>query len=106
MKSKILGSIAAVMIAALATFNVNFNTNATNSLSAISLNNVEALAQENTSGSESMLISEISTGTACIANKVNKTVTYSRTCFGTGSITCTSGSFTTYTPTGDSCGSA
>lgn len=104
MKKKILGSIAAIVIAGVATFNINFNTNTTNGLSAINLNNVEALAQENTSGYESMLISEISSGTTCIANKVNKTVTYSATCFGSGSIACTGGTFTVNTPTGGTCG--
>jgi len=104
MKKKISGSIAAIVIAGVATFNVNFNTNTTNGLSAINLNNVEALAQENTSGSESILISEIGSGTACIANEVNNTVTYSAKCFGSGSIACTGGTFTVYTPTGGRCG--
>ena len=50
MKTKILGCIAAVLVAAVAAFNVNFSMNADNALSAINLSNVEALAQESSTG--------------------------------------------------------
>jgi len=46
MKKRILGIFVVAIIAAAAAFNVNFNTNERNELSAISLANVEALAQE------------------------------------------------------------
>ena len=45
MKKKIFGSLAVFAIAAIATFNVNVNTQ-DNGLSDVSLDNVEALAQE------------------------------------------------------------
>ncbi|MDR1582924.1 MAG: NVEALA domain-containing protein [Prevotellaceae bacterium] len=45
MKKKILGGIAVLAIAAVAMMNVNFNSQS-NELSAISLANVEALAEE------------------------------------------------------------
>lgn len=45
MKKKILGSFAVLAIALVAAFNVNINTKE-NGLSAITLNNVEALASE------------------------------------------------------------
>jgi hypothetical protein len=45
MKKKILGGIAILAIAAVAVFNVNFNSQS-NDLSDVSLANVEALAQE------------------------------------------------------------
>lgn len=45
MRKKLLGGLAAVVIAAIAAVNVNFNNEAENSLSALSLANVEALAQ-------------------------------------------------------------
>ena len=45
MKKKILGSIAVFAIAAIAAFNVNVNTKV-DGLSNVSLDNVEALAQE------------------------------------------------------------
>ena len=49
MKKKILGGIAILAIAAVAAFNVNFNTQS-NDLSAVSLANVEALAGELSGG--------------------------------------------------------
>ena len=48
MKKKILGGFAVAVIAAVAAFNVNVNITAGNELSAISLANVEALAQSET----------------------------------------------------------
>ena len=45
MKKKIFGSLAVLAIAVMATFNVNVNTQ-DNGLSNVSLDNVEALAQE------------------------------------------------------------
>jgi hypothetical protein len=45
MKKKVFGGIAVLVIAAIAAFNVNFNSQS-NELSAISLANVEALAIE------------------------------------------------------------
>jgi len=50
MKKKILGSIVAVAIAAIAAVNVNFNNEAENRLSALSLANVEALADGESGG--------------------------------------------------------
>ncbi|MBE8722327.1 NVEALA domain-containing protein [Sphingobacterium pedocola] len=44
MKKKILGSIAVIAIAAVAAFNVHVNMNEDNVMSALSLANVEALA--------------------------------------------------------------
>lgn len=44
MKKKILGGFTIAFIAAVAAFNINFNMNENNELSAISLANVEALA--------------------------------------------------------------
>lgn len=44
MKKKIFGGILAVAIAAVAAVNVNFNNEAEDALSALSLANVEALA--------------------------------------------------------------
>ncbi|MCY4778298.1 NVEALA domain-containing protein [Sphingobacterium sp. UT-1RO-CII-1] len=49
MKKKILGAVAVIAIAAVATFNMNINNN--DELSAISLANVEAIAQGETGGS-------------------------------------------------------
>ncbi|MCY4778296.1 NVEALA domain-containing protein [Sphingobacterium sp. UT-1RO-CII-1] len=49
MKKKILGALAVVAIAAVATFNMNINNN--DELSAISLANVEALAMNESGGS-------------------------------------------------------
>lgn len=46
MKKTIIGGVVAVAIAAVAAFNVHFNTNAENELSAFSINHVEALASE------------------------------------------------------------
>jgi predicted exporter len=46
MKKKLFGSIAVLAIAAMAAFNVNINNSSENDLSLISLNEVEALAQE------------------------------------------------------------
>ena len=51
MKKKILGGFAVAVIAAVAAFNVNFNITAGNELSAISLANVEALAQDESGSS-------------------------------------------------------
>ena len=45
MKKKIFGGILAVAIAAVAAVNVNFNNESEDALSALSLANVEALAQ-------------------------------------------------------------
>ena len=45
MKKKILGGLIVVAVAAVAAFNINFNVGADKELSAISLANVEALAQ-------------------------------------------------------------
>lgn len=50
MKKKIFGSIAVIAIAAVAAFNVNFNTVQDNNLSGVSLANVEALASSESSG--------------------------------------------------------
>ena len=44
MKTKILSGVVAVAIAAIAAVNVNFNGEAENALSGLSLANVEALA--------------------------------------------------------------
>lgn len=44
MKKKILGGIVAVAIAAVAAVNVNFNNEGENGLSALSVANIEALA--------------------------------------------------------------
>jgi len=59
MKRKILGGLLVAFIAALAAFNTNFNMNKDDSLSAISLANVEALAQ-----------GESGPGLSCRANPV------------------------------------
>lgn len=45
MKKKILGSLAVIAVAAVATFNVHVNMNEDNGMNALSLANVEALAQ-------------------------------------------------------------
>lgn len=50
MKKKILGGIAVMAIAAIATFNININIDASDALSSISLSNVEALAQTESGG--------------------------------------------------------
>ena len=50
MKKKIFGGILAVAIAAVAAVNVNFNNEAEGALSALSLANVEALAQDESGG--------------------------------------------------------
>ena len=49
MKKKIFGSIAVLAIAVIATFNVNVNAQESG-LSDVSLDNVEALASETSSG--------------------------------------------------------
>lgn len=51
MKAKILSGVVAVAIAAIAAVNVNFNSEAENTLSALNMANVEALAQ-NESGAK------------------------------------------------------
>ncbi|MCY4778302.1 NVEALA domain-containing protein [Sphingobacterium sp. UT-1RO-CII-1] len=48
MKKKILGAVAVIAIAAVASFNMNINNN--DELSAISLANVEAIAQSENGG--------------------------------------------------------
>ncbi len=52
MKKKILGGFVVAVIVAIAAFNINFNMNADNNLSAISLANVEALANDESGGKE------------------------------------------------------
>ena len=64
MKKIILSGIAIFAIAALATFNVNINTQE-NGLSDISLSNIEALASEGGSGGFYQLHCGSSPGTQC-----------------------------------------
>jgi hypothetical protein len=50
MKKSIIGGIAVLAIAAVAIFNVNYNNSPGKNLSAVSLANVEALADESPGG--------------------------------------------------------
>ena len=82
MKKKIFGGILAVAIAAVAAVNVNFNNEADDALSALSLANVEALAfgegPEKTKG----------TVVPCTIYENNVIVGQGNTCGGSSSNTC------------------
>lgn len=82
MKKKILGGIVAVAIAAVAAVNVNFNNEAEDALSALSLANVEALADGESP--------EKTTGTVvpCTIYEDGIIVGQGNTCGGSSSNTC------------------
>ena len=85
MKNKILGGIAVLAIAALATLNVSFNNSKSN-ISAVSLANIEALAQE-MSGYNYVDCRKI-TEEDPITHNIKETITKECNGFGYGSQKC------------------
>lgn len=92
MKKKIFGGILAVAIAAVAAVNVNINNEAEDALSALSLANVEALAQDE-SGDGVKIKTVIDKGITedCINGIYYQFAEYETDCIGTGSIACSPG---------------
>jgi hypothetical protein len=94
MRKKIFIGIAAIAVAAIAAINVNFALQGNNDLSALSLANVEALAQEpDDDTSQYMAKIERTWEEVCYHHQGNsdtKTVTkfHSVDCKGEGSIAC------------------
>ncbi|MCY4778300.1 NVEALA domain-containing protein [Sphingobacterium sp. UT-1RO-CII-1] len=81
MKKKILGAVAVVAIAAVATFNMNINNN--DELSAISLANVEALAMNETEPEKTK-----GTVIPCHTYENGRIVGMGNTCGGSNSDSC------------------
>ncbi|HLT87008.1 MAG TPA: NVEALA domain-containing protein [Sphingobacterium sp.] len=101
MKKKILGSIVAVAIAAVAAVNVNFNNEAGNGIVALSVTNVEALAQnENTEGAESIIVTDMGSTTQCVNGNLYSVNSFAVTCLGKGRLPCQSGTFQNITYVG------
>ncbi|MCC2599271.1 NVEALA domain-containing protein [Sphingobacterium sp. FBM7-1] len=101
MKKKIFGGILAVAIAAVAAVNVNFNNESEDALSALSLANVEALAQnENTGGAESIIITDLGRTTECVSGNLYSISSYLVTCLGNGTLPCQGGTYRSTTHMG------
>lgn len=84
----------AIAIAAVAAVNVNFNNEAEDALSALNLENVEALAQsENQQGAESIIITDMGSTTECVNGNLYSINTFFLTCLGKGRLQCQSGSY-------------
>lgn len=94
-------------IVAVATFNVNYNWSEHNSISLISLTNLEALAQnEEESGAKSILITDHGTTSGCHGNTPVSISSFSVSCIGDGNLRCVAGYFEEITYLSGYCGSA
>ena len=94
MNKKILGGVVAVAIAAIAAVNVNFNSEAEDALSGLSLANVEALAQGESVGKAlSVITRDLGTSSECINGYSFSIQSYRIDCLGTGNLDCEEGEF-------------
>ena len=106
MKKKIFGGILAVAIAAVAAVNVNINNEAEDALSALSLANVEALAQnengggEEDKGAESIIITDLGNTAECVSGNLYSVHSFLVTCLGKGKLPCQSGTYRNLTYVG------
>jgi len=108
MNKKIFGGIALLVIAAAVALNVTLSNQKQKAASLLALVNVEALAQSegNETGYQSMLVTENGSDYECLNGHSYKVNKYNVSCWGKGTMSCTSGNYETWTPTGTLCGNA